>query len=61
MQIPLIGERGYHIEFRDTGIRHNFPMMVTSGKYVATPMRGRLRLAGIVEFRAMSDAPNPKL
>ncbi len=35
--------------------------MITSGKYVATPMQDRLRLAGIVEFRSMSDKANPKL
>lgn len=61
LNIPLMSERGYHVEFRDTGIRHNNPLMITSGKYVATPMDGRLRLAGMVEFRKMSDDPNPKL
>jgi D-amino-acid dehydrogenase len=32
------------------------PVMVASGKFVATPMDGRLRLAGIVEFGGL-DAP----
>lgn len=32
------------------------PVMVASGKFVATPMEGRLRLAGIVEFGGL-DAP----
>lgn len=29
--------------------------MVTSGKFVMTPMEGRLRCAGIVEFGGMSE------
>ena len=32
------------------------PVMVASGKFVATPMDGRLRLAGVVEFGGL-DAP----
>lgn len=32
------------------------PVMVASGKFVVTPMDGRLRLAGIVEFGGL-DAP----
>ena len=61
LRVPLMSERGYHAEFRDPGIRHNHPLMVTSGKYVATPMAGRLRLAGMVEFRPMAAPPDPKL
>ncbi len=61
VSVPLMSERGYHVEFRDPGVRHNHPLMITSGKYVATPMQGRLRLAGMVEFRKMADDPNPKL
>ncbi|NKB84705.1 FAD-binding oxidoreductase [Ochrobactrum grignonense] len=60
IKVPMISERGYHLEFRDTGIRHNNPLMVSSGKYVATPMSGRLRLAGIVDFRAMSRPPQQR-
>ncbi len=32
------------------------PTMIAAGKFVATPMEGRLRLAGIVEFGGL-DAP----
>ena len=32
--------------------------MVASGKFVATPMDGRLRLAGIVEFGGLQAAPS---
>lgn len=61
LKVPLMSERGYHVQFRNTGIHQNHPMMVTSGKYVATPMTDGLRLAGMVEFKPMSAPPNPKL
>ena len=35
------------------------PVMVASGKFVITPMEGRLRLAGVVEFGGL-DAPPSK-
>lgn len=61
VRVPLIGERGYHVQFRDTGIQQNHPMMVTSGKYVATPMADGLRLAGMVEFKALDAPANSRL
>jgi D-amino-acid dehydrogenase len=61
VRVPLMSERGYHVQFRDPGIRQNHPLMVTSGKYVATPMADGLRLAGIVEFKPMNAPPDPKL
>jgi D-amino-acid dehydrogenase len=61
LKVPLMSERGYHVQFHNTGIQQNHPMMVTSGKYVATPMADGLRLAGMVEFKPMSAPPDPKL
>jgi D-amino-acid dehydrogenase len=34
--------------------------MVASGKFVITPMEGRLRLAGVVEFGGLDAAPSRK-
>ncbi len=48
--VPLESERGYHVEFHSPNIELRAPVMVASGKFVATSMRGRLRAAGIVEF-----------
>jgi len=47
---PLETERGYHIVFKgaEGGPRH--PVMVASGKFVATPMAEGRRCAGILEF-----------
>ena len=52
----LESERGYHLELWEPSVMPRSPVMVASGKFVATPMEGRLRLAGIVEFGGL-DAP----
>ncbi len=54
--IPMESERGYHVEFVNASIMPKSPTMVASGKFVMTPMEGRLRCAGIVEFGGL-DAP----
>lgn len=56
IDVPLESERGYHLELWEPNIMPRSPVMVASGKFVATPMEGRLRLAGIVEFGGL-DAP----
>ncbi|MGB5560051.1 MAG: FAD-binding oxidoreductase [Paracoccaceae bacterium] len=56
VDVPLESERGYHLELWEPNIMPRSPVMVASGKFVATPMDGRLRLAGIVEFGGL-DAP----
>ena len=56
LKVPLESERGYHLELWEPSVMPRSPVMVASGKFVATPMEGRLRLAGIVEFGGL-DAP----
>jgi len=56
IKVPLESERGYHLELWEPSVMPRAPVMVASGKFVATPMDGRLRLAGIVEFGGL-DAP----
>ena len=58
LSIPLESERGYHLELWEPNIMPRSPVMVASGKFVATPMDGRLRLAGIVEFGGLDAAPS---
>ena len=50
VKVPLESERGYHIELINPSKMPRSPMMVASGKFVITPMRGRIRAAGVVEF-----------
>lgn len=59
LTVPLESERGYHLEFYDPSITPRSPVMVAGGKFVITPMEGRLRAAGIVEFGGLDAAPAP--
>jgi D-amino-acid dehydrogenase len=56
LKAPLESERGYHLELWEPSVMPRSPVMVAAAKFVATPMEGRLRLAGIVEFGGL-DAP----
>ncbi|MGF0540196.1 NAD(P)/FAD-dependent oxidoreductase [Agrobacterium sp. ES01] len=56
LDVPLESERGYHIELLEPNIMPRSPVMIASGKFVVTPMEGRIRLAGMVEFGGL-DAP----
>lgn len=58
VSVPLESERGYHLELVDPSAMPRSPVMVASGKFVATPMDGRIRLAGIVEFGGLDAAPS---
>ena len=58
LNVPLETERGYHIVFEsaENGPRH--PIMIASGKFVATPMAQGVRCAGVVEFGGLDAGPS---
>lgn len=58
LNVPLETERGYHILFKQPSIVPASPVMVASGKFVATPMDAGLRCAGIVEFGGLEAGPS---
>jgi len=58
LDVPLETERGYHLDLLSPSLMPRAPLMVASGKFVATPMDGRLRLAGIVEFGGLEAPPS---
>lgn len=58
LNVPIETERGYHLELWEPNIIPRSPVMIASGKFVATPMEGRIRLAGIVEFGGFEAAPS---
>lgn len=58
LAVPLESERGYHIEFWNPSLMPKSPVMVASGKFVLTPMEGRLRAAGVVEFGGLEAPPS---
>ncbi len=56
IRVPMESERGYHVELIGANPTPRTPTMIASGKFVITPMDGRLRLAGLLEFGGL-DAP----
>ncbi|WP_323785081.1 NAD(P)/FAD-dependent oxidoreductase [Thalassovita sp.] len=58
LKMPLETERGYHIELWNPSVMPRSPVMMTTGSFVITPMEGRLRLAGIVEFGGLTAGPS---
>ena len=62
LNVPLESERGYHIIFKNPSVQLKAPLMITTGKFVATPMADGLRCAGIVEFGGLeADASKAPL
>lgn len=60
LTIPLETERGYHIIFENAENGPSHPIMVSTGKFVATPMAAGVRCAGILEFGGLKAGPNRK-
>ncbi|MER2537519.1 MAG: FAD-binding oxidoreductase [Rhizobiaceae bacterium] len=58
--VPLETERGYHVMIAEPESQPHVPTCDASGKFVATPMRQGLRLAGTVELAGLEMAPNWK-
>ena len=55
-RLALESERGYHIELHNPSAMPKAPMMVAAGKFVVTPMEGRIRCEGVVEFASTEAA-----
>ena len=56
--VPLETERGYHIMVREPEVVPRIPTTDADGKFVATPMRHGLRLAGTVELAGLAAKPD---
>jgi D-amino-acid dehydrogenase len=56
VRVPVESERGYHLELWEPTAMPRAPAMLAAAKLVVTPMEGRIRLAGLVEFGGL-DAP----
>ncbi|MBA3519706.1 MAG: FAD-binding oxidoreductase [Rhizobiales bacterium] len=60
IEVPMESERGYHLEFLEPSEMPRGPIMVSAGKFVVTPMEGRIRIAGLLEFGGLEAPPNSK-
>ncbi len=58
VKVPMETERGYHIELVNPSEMPICAMMLAAGKFVITPMEGRIRCAGIVEFGGLESPAN---
>lgn len=58
VKVPFESERGYHIELVNPSQMPKSPMMIASGKFVITPMDGRLRVGGVIEFGGLDKGPS---
>ena len=56
--VPLESERGYHLELTNVNKELTNAVMDTARKFVATPMDGSIRLAGVVEFGGRHAPPS---
>lgn len=56
--IPLDTERGYHVMIRNPEVMPRVPITDASGKFVISPMREGLRVAGAIEFAGLHREPN---
>lgn len=56
---PMIAERGHHVMYREPSAQPPCPIMISSGKFLLTPMRDGLRAAGTTEFAPIDAPENP--
>lgn len=60
INLPMVAERGYHVEFAAPGVALNHSVMDVEAKTVASSMLGGLRLAGTAEFAGIDAPKDPK-
>jgi D-amino-acid dehydrogenase len=58
LDVPLESERGYHIVHEKAENGPTRPIMIASGKFVATPMAAGVRCAGVLEFGGLDAGPS---
>jgi D-amino-acid dehydrogenase len=59
--VPLDTERGYHIEYDMSEPSIERPVCPATNGFYLCPMRGRLRVAGLVELGGLAAPANPRL
>ncbi len=56
--VPLMAERGYHLQFADPGVTLNNSVQDMAGKVIISSMTGGIRTAGTAEFADVDAPPN---
>ncbi|WP_120633713.1 FAD-binding oxidoreductase [Ruegeria sp. EL01] len=60
MPVPLVAERGYHVEFPTPSAQLNNSVMDVDAKVVASSMQDGLRVAGTAEFGSVDAPADPR-
>ncbi|KRA70738.1 hypothetical protein ASD78_18105 [Lysobacter sp. Root667] len=60
LHAPLEAAYGYHVELPDEAAYVDAPALYADQKILVTPMRGRLRASGYMEFGGLDGAPDPR-
>lgn len=60
LTVPLVAERGYHVEFPSPAAALNNSVMDVDAKVVASSMLGGLRVAGTAEFSSVDAPADPR-
>jgi D-amino-acid dehydrogenase len=58
LKLPLVNERGYHLEFKQPGVSLDHSIMDVKSKFVVSSMSGGVRSAGTAEFAHLNARPN---
>lgn len=58
VRLPLIAERGYHLEFTEPEVTLNNSIQDASAKIIISSMNGGVRVAGTAEFAHIDAPPN---
>ncbi|TQV75709.1 NAD(P)/FAD-dependent oxidoreductase [Denitrobaculum tricleocarpae] len=56
--LPLIAERGYHLEFTEPQVALNNSIQDAGAKIIVSSMNGGVRVAGTAEFASLDAPPN---
>ena len=57
-KLPLMSERGYHLEFVDPGVSVDNSILDVAGKFIVSSMAGGIRSAGTAEFARIEAPPD---
>jgi glycine/D-amino acid oxidase-like deaminating enzyme len=60
LRAPLEAERGYHVELPGHPPLTDAPLVYADRKLAVTPMTGRLRASGYLEFAGLEAPPDPR-
>jgi D-amino-acid dehydrogenase len=59
VHVPLEGAKGYHLEIAGPPLRAGMPIYMEEARVIATPLNGRLRLAGTLELSGLDLRVDP--